>query len=197
MRKIELLEYLASPLVWDLDKIKKQLTGGQFCYMTRNPSIVAFTNGKRQLGILDGVSEDGKTLRFRIAELRGTYDDNKPDDELSPGILCVADIDRLSVELILEKLEDGSLINIEDLIRSGKVYCWNDALEIGRSYRIYNIGTKDWVDCILTNIKEDKIRFMFFDKDEKRWFDYDIPKNYADEYEVYEHENKCIVKGDE
>jgi hypothetical protein len=160
MKKIEIFEIPILKRVWDCNRIAQELTGGRFCYITRNP-VYSFTNGARHLAILDEVTEDGKLLKFRVAPLAWNTSSELDDKyKLETYNMSIEHLDNLKVEIILEKLEDDSLIWLENLTYMEVEYPWNAHLEIDQSYHIYDSKTKEWKYYLrLNNITDDYLEF--------------------------------------
>lgn len=196
MNKMKKIEICQSPIlkrVWDCDRIAQELTGGKFCYITRNP-VYSFTNGARHLAILDEVTEDGKLLKFRVVSLQ--FDRNTSselDDTLVEYSMSIEHLDNLKVEIILEKLEDGSLIWLENLTYMEVEYPWNAHLEIDQSYHIYDSKTKEWKYYLrLNNITDDYLEFYHYirEKDISSVESIKIDKTNIGRYELYAYEKE-------
>lgn len=188
MKKIEISQIPILKRVWDYDRITQELTGGKFCYITRNP-LASFTDGARHLAILDEVTEDGKLLKFRVVPLQ--FDRNTSgelDDTLAEYSMSIERLDNLKVEIILEKLEDCGLIWLENLTYMKVDYLWNAHLEIDKSYHIYDSKTKEWkYYVLLNNMTDDYLEFYHYIRENgiSSVDSIKIDKTNVDRYEVY------------
>lgn len=194
MKKIEISQSPILKRVWDCNRIAQELTGGKFCYITRNP-LASFTDGAKHLAILDEVTEDGKLLKFRVAPLAWNTSSELDDKyKLETYSMSIEHLDNLKVEIILEKLEDDSLIWLENLTYMKVDYEWNAHLEIGKSYHIYDSKTKEWKYYFLYNMADDYLEFYYYimEKGISSVNSMKIDKTNIDRYEVYacEEENE-------
>ena len=191
MKRIEISQSPILKRVWDCNRITQELTGGKFCYITRSP-LASFTDGAKHLAILDEVTEDGKLLKFRVIPLQ--FDQNASselDDTLVEYSMSIEHLDNLKVEIILEKLEDDSLIWLENLTYMKVDYCWNAHLEIDKSYHIYDSKTKEWkYHCLLNNMTDDYLEFYHYIRENgiSSVDSIKIDKANIDRYEVYAYE---------
>lgn len=196
MNKMKKIEIFQSPIlkrVWDCNRIAQELTGGKFCYITRNP-LASFTDGARHLAILDEVTEDGKLLKFRVVPLQ--FDRNTSselEDTLYRYNMSIEHLDNLKVEIILEKLEDDSLILLENLTYTKVDYRWNAHLEIDKSYHIYDSKTKEWkYYVLLNNMTDDYLEFYHYIRKNgiSSVDSIKIDKTNVNRYEVYTYEKE-------
>lgn len=197
MYKMEKIEIFQSPIlkrVWDCNRITQELTGGKFCYIMRNPSV-SFTDGARHLAILDEVTEDGKLLKFRVVPLQFARNaSDELDDTLVEYSMSIERLDNLKVEIILEKLEDDSLIWLENLTYMKVEYQWNAHLEIDKSYHIYDSKTKEWkYYVLLNNMTDDYLEFYHYIRENgvSSVDSIKIDKTNVGRYELYAYEKEA------
>ena len=191
MNKMKKIEIFQSPIlkrVWDCNRIAQELTGGKFCYITRNP-LASFTDRARHLAILDEVTEDGKLLKFRVAPLDWNTSSELDDKyKLETYSMSIEHLDNLKVEIILEKLEDDSLIWLENLTYMEIEYPWNAHLEINQSYHIYDSKTKEWkYYLLLNNMTDNYLEFYHYIRENgiSSVNSIKIDKTNVNRYEVY------------